>query len=139
MVNSDSEFFYKILCRYNWFGTVKITHTWAHINETLMFELGQLRHRIESIRLCNSQYRVLPPMTVFAQRCEIILVWASQNVVKGPTKSWTLTSCADSLGPVKYRINTRFLSIYVVNLKSYLGNIVLITACLLGYIYSCIL
>ena len=74
-------------------GTVKITSIWAHINETLILELGQLRHRVETIGLAHSQYRVLPPMTVSVQRLETILVWALQNVVNGPTKSRTLARC----------------------------------------------
>ena len=39
--------------------------TWAHTNETLIFELGQLRHRIETIVLAHSQCHVLRPMIVF--------------------------------------------------------------------------
>ena len=71
-------------------------------------------------------------MTVFARRSETILVWASQDIVKGPVKFRTLGRCANSIGPIKYRIDIRFLSIHDVNLKRYCGNFVPITACLLG-------
>ena len=90
----------------------------AHINETIIFELCQLRHRVETIGLAHSLYHVLTPMT-------------GQDIRSGPTKSQMLTNCANSLVPIKYRIKTRFLSIHDVNLKSYWGNIVPMTACLL--------
>ena len=54
----------------------------ANINETLIFELGELRHRAERIGSAHSQYPVLPPMTLFDRRLETILVRASQDVVK---------------------------------------------------------
>ena len=66
------------------------TYTWTHIYETIIFELGQLRHRVERIGLAHSQYQVLPPMTVFARHLETILVMAWQDVVNGPTKSRVL-------------------------------------------------
>ena len=80
----------------------------------------------------HSQCHVLPPMTVSARRLETVLVWASQDVVNGPTISLVLARCANSLGPIKYRINTRFLSIHDIKLKRYWDNIVRTPLCLLG-------
>ena len=99
------------------------------------FELDNLRHRVEPIGLAHSQCHVLLSMTVIARRWEPILVWASQEAAKGQTKSRTLARWANSLGPIKCRINTRFLSIYNLNLKHYWFNTVPITSCLL---WSCI-
>ena len=70
--------------------------------------MGQLRHRVETIWLAHSLYRILPPMTASARQFETILVWASQAIVNGPTKSRVLARCANSLGHIKYRINTHF-------------------------------
>ena len=72
-------------------------------------------------------------MTVSARHLETILVWASQDVVNGPTKSRVLARGANSLGPIKYCINTRFLSKHDSNVKRHWDYIVPITACLLGY------
>ena len=99
------------------------------MNETIILELGQLRHRVETIGLAHSQYHVLPPMAVFARGFGTILVWAPQDVVNGPIKSRTLARCANSLGTIKYRRNKCFLSIHDVYMKRYWGNIVPITAC----------
>ena len=52
--------------------------------------------------------------------------------MKRATKFRILARCANSFGPMKYPINTRFLSMHGVNLNRYWGNIVRITACLLG-------
>ena len=71
-------------------------------------------------------------MTVFARRLGTILVWASQEVVNGPTKCRVLARGANSPGLIKYCINTRFRSKHDVNVNHYCDNIVPITACLLG-------
>ena len=63
---------------------------------------------------------------------ETIQVWASQDVVNGRTKFHVLARCANYRGPIKYRINTRFLSKRDLNVKHYWDNIVPITVCLLG-------
>ena len=53
----------------------------------LIFELGQLRHRVEPIGLAHSQFQVLPKMTVFAPCLETNMVWVSQDAVNEYTKS----------------------------------------------------
>ena len=59
----------------------------------LIFELGQLRHRLETIGLAHSQYHVFfCNILLFARRFETILGWASQDVVNGQTKSGLLAS-----------------------------------------------
>ena len=122
-----------------------------NIIETLIFGLGQFRHRVETIGLANSQYHVRIEQTLEMRRwgrgggrdiaicgsltahfnLETFLVWASQDVVNGLTKYRTLVRCANSFGSIKYRINTRFLPIHR-KFNTLLGNIVPITACLLG-------
>ena len=97
------------------------TYLGPHQCEKIILELGQLLHRVETIVLTHSQHHVLPPMTVSARGLETILVLASQDVVNGPTKFRVLAHCANSLGPIKYRINIRFLSKHDVNVKRYWG------------------
>ena len=98
--------------------------------------MGQLRQRVETTGLAHSQYHVLPPMAAFGRGFGTILVWASQDVVNGSIKSRVLTHCANSLGPIKYRLNIWFLSKHDVNVKRCSDNIVPITACLLGQTHS---
>ena len=47
--------------------------------------------------------------------------------MNGPTKSSVLDRSSNSLGPIKYRMNTTFLSKHDVNVKRYWDNIVLIS------------
>ena len=96
--------------------------------------MGQLRHRVDTIGLAHSQYRVLPITTVSARRLEKLFWFGSHKTSQtGQQKSRVLARNANSRGPIKYRIkNTRFLSKHDVNVKRYWDNIVPITACLLG-------
>ena len=56
-------------------------------------------------------------MIVSARSFETILVWASQVVVNGPTKSRVLARCANYQGPVKYGINSHIMSKHDVSVK----------------------
>ena len=133
MMNIGAELFKNFIQMKLFWQGKDCTRTLTHINEALIFEVGQLRHWVETIVLAHSQRHVLPPMTVSARRFEIILLWASQDVVKGPTKSSLLARCANSLGPIKYLLNRRFLYKHDVNVKRYWLNIIPTTACLLGW------
>ena len=81
----------------------------------LIFELGPLQHRVETIGLAHSQYHLLPPMTVFPRRFETILVLGLTRRREWANK----IPCAGFLGPIKYHINTRFLCKHNVNVKHY--------------------
>ena len=88
-----------------WVETIVLAHSQYHVLTPMTVSV----RRLETILvLAHSQYHVLTPMTASVRRLETILVLASQDVVNGPTKSRPLARCANSLGPIKYRINTPF-------------------------------
>ena len=95
----------------------------SQISKCIIFEPNEL-----SITLSTIWYHALPPLTVSARRSETVLVWAWQDVVNGQTKFRVLARCENSIGPIKYRINTRFLSKYDVNVNRYWDNIVPLTS-----------
>ena len=83
------------------------TYTWDHINETLIFELGQLRHMKK--QLCWPTHSV----THFRQwpHCATLRNCSGLGLTRRrerANKISCIKRCANSLGPIKYRINTRW-------------------------------
>ena len=107
--------------------TYSVLHQWNDNIRIVPVTTSSRNNRVGRLTVLRTSANDL----ICSTHWNVILVWALKDV-NGPTKSRVLARCTNSLGTIKNRINTRFLS-NDLTVKRYWDNMVPIKACLLSH------